>query len=109
MDVPPLRKHGKCSHDRDGDFVNTPNIDKLMEQAELPHVWGENAADERLKELFTTHGSAMVAALKVVARSGHHAGCEWYSQLPQCTCGVARVAQLLTQLDQEAHVRSEVD
>ena len=90
--------------------MNTQNLDTLMERStSTPRTTESMMAQTILHEMFVEHGSAMVAALKVVTRSGHHAGCEWYSQLPQCTCGVARVAQLLTQLDQEAHVRSEVD
>ena len=82
--------------------MNTPNLDKLMEQmTQGDGVVGIDAA-YRCRAIFTKHGPAMVAVLKAVTRSGHHAGCEWYSQLPQCTCGVARVAQLLTQLDLDA-------
>lgn len=86
--------------------MNTQNLDKLMVQAETPPVWGENAADERLKELFATHGPALVAALKQCAEEVQCEGRYCYAcdtNLPHTPTHAAMEAKkLLTQLEQEA-------
>lgn len=84
--------------------METPNLDALMKQAELPDVWGENAADERLNELFATHGPALVGVLVnlygQVAQAKEGFGI--YCDSPSMAEAMHDTEALITLIDQEA-------
>lgn len=81
--------------------MNTPNLDKLMEQATHGPRTSRTRLDSeaKLSLLFEEHGPAMVAALKWY--TDEHSGCSCYAATDYI-CRACTVRSLLTTLDQEA-------